>query len=485
MITHCAKLSIICKGLTAVAVAYGLGLAPAMVGTAAADSDVPQFNVDASWPKPLPNNWLVGQVGGVAVDRNDNIWIIQRPRTLTNDEAGATDAIALICASGDTEPDPGTGLCSDGNPPTVPVDTYGHPRPAGPIAECCIPAPSVMQFDRDGNLLRAWGGPEGADPRWGWPAANCVVADGCEWPAGEHGIYVDHNDYVYIAGNGNGNGSRAGGFNDRGIDGMVLKFSMDGTFLMQIGKAGSPAADSNDTNGGVNGTPQLWRPADMEVDPETNELYIADGYGNHRVVVVDAETGLYHRHWGAYGQNPVNDAAADAVGPYSDDRDAGITPANFRNPVHCVRIANDDKVYVCDRVNDRMQIFDKTVVGAPCDNPGQAVGVCGFLGEKTIRAATLSNGSVWDLDTSPDRRQSCLYNADGTSQHIDILRRASLEMLSSFGVNGRSAGQFHWVHNLAVDSKGNMYTAEVDTGKRAQKFKQVGRENCGVGRQDR
>jgi hypothetical protein len=437
----------------------------------------PRFRVVPGWPKPLPNNWLMGQVAGIAVDRHDNIWIVQRPRSLTSDEAGATDAVALGCAEGNPDPDPATGLCEDGNPPTMPVDTYGNERPAGPISGCCIPAPSVLQFDPRGNLLRAWGGPPGSDPRWGWPAPNCLVA-GCEWPANEHGIYVDHNDFVYLAAQGNGTGTRAGGFNNRGWDGHVLKFAMDGTFLLQIGKAGSTAPDSNDADGGMNGTPQLFRPADMEVDPETNELYIADGYGNHRVIVVDAATGLYKRHWGAYGQNPVDDAAADAVGPYSDDRDANIVPLNFRNPVHCARITRDGLVYVCDRPNDRMQVFDKYAVGLPCDNSGQEEGKCGFLREKFIRAETLGPGSVWDLDTSSDWRQSCLYNVDGSNQHIDTLRRASLEILATFGTHGRNAGQFHWVHNLAVDSRGNIYTAEVDTGKRAQKFRRLGRKGC-------
>ena len=462
----------------ALALALGSGASPSFAG------DAPKFKVVPDWPKPMPNNWQIGQVAGIAVDQDDNIWLVHRPRSMTSDEAGATDAVALACAVGDPDPDPATGLCDDGNPPTLPVDTYGHPRPAGPISDCCIPAPSVLQFDRKGNLLQAWGGPPGADPRWDWPAPNCLVADGCEWPANEHGIYVDHNNYVYLAGNGFGDGSRAGGFNNRGWDGHVLKFAADGTFLLEIGAAGNTAPSSNDTDSGMNGTPQLWRPADMEVDPETNELYIADGYGNHRVVVVDAATGLYRGHWGAYGQNPVDDAAADAVGPYSDDRDNGVIPQYFRNPVHCVRIAKDGLVYVCDRPNDRMQVFDKTVVGLPCNNSGQEEGKCGFLREKAIRADTLGPGSVWDLDTSSDKEQSCLHNADGSNQVIDSLHRPSLEIAATFGRNGRLAGEFHWVHNLAVDSKGNMYTAEVDTGKRAQKFKRKGRKGCKVPKDD-
>jgi DNA-binding beta-propeller fold protein YncE len=251
---------------------------------------------------------------------------------------------------------------------------------------------------------------------------------------------------------------------------MVLKFAADGSFMYQIGDpdpAGAP--DSNDTDGASNGTPQLFRPADMEVDPETNDLYIADGYGNHRVVVVNADTGMYERHWGAYGQNPVDDSGAnnDPIG----------TDPNFKNPVHCVRIVGD-LVYVCDRVNNRIQVFDKNEVGDPCSNPNQAVGECGFLGEVFVAEDTLGNGSTWDVDTSSDNDESCLFNPDGTNQKVWILEREALEILDSFGRGGRSAGQFHWVHNLAVDSKGNLYTAEVDTGKRAQKFISRGPRDC-------
>jgi hypothetical protein len=448
---------------TAIALALTLGFVP----SESFAGEAPKFKVVPDWPKPLPNNWLIGQVGGIAVDRHDNIWILQRQRTLTSDEAGALDEF---------DDDGNPILDPDGNP----VNELGQARPAGAISECCFPAPAVMQFDPEGNLLQAWGGP--ADPGFLGAGGRCDPASGCQWPAGEHGIYVDHNDNVYIGGNGTGNGNVGGNpalwAGTHGADSMVIKFSKDGTFLLQIGDPGQSSPVSNDEDGASNGTPQVYRPADMEVDPETNELYIADGYGNHRVLVVDAATGLYRRHWGAYGQNPVDDAAADAVGPYSEDRDAGVIPLHFRNPVHCARITKDGLVYVCDRPNDRMQVFDKKVVGLPCNNPNQAVGVCGFLGEKFIRAETLGPGSVWDLDTSADSKQSCLHNADGSNQQVDTLHRLSLEMLAAFGRGGRSAGQFHWVHNLAVDSRGNIYTAEVDTGKRAQKFKRTGSIGC-------
>lgn len=353
------------------------------------------FVVDADWPKRLPNNWIVGQVAGIAVDRHDHIWIIQRPRSLTEDERG-----------------------SDPVPP--------NPR----RSDCCDAAPSVLVFDRAGHLLRSWGGPE--DP--GFLTARCTPALGCEWPNNEHGIYVDHNDFVYIAGNGQN-------------DHQVLKFAMDGTFILQIGKAGLTAG-SNDTNSAPGGRPALGNPADMEVDPETNELYIADGYGNKRVLVVDAATGLYKRHWGAYGVTPVSDADPGDYVP-------GAPPSRqFRNPVHCVRIAEDGLVYVCDRPNNRYQVFRKS---------GE------FVKEAFLEPDTLGNGSMWDIDLSPDQKE--LYDADGENQRVWIFDRDKDSVVSWFGQGGRNAGYFHWVHNLAVDSRGNIYTAEVDTGKRAQKFK--------------
>lgn len=393
-------------GAAALATVLAGALGPADTVRADDRGQAPSFRVDPTWPKELPNNWLVGQVAGIAVDRHDNIWIVQRPNSLTSDEAGA-DAMP-------------------------------------PISDCCHRSPSVMVFDRNGDLLKAWGGPY--DPGFLGAGGKCDPAAGCEWPQNEHGIYVDHNDYVYIGGNG-------------GPDHQVLKFTMDGTFVLQIGKAGVTAG-SNDTGGAPNGTPLLGRPADTEVDPMTNELYIADGYLNHRVLVVDAETGMYKRHWGGYGQRPVDDAGSNALPPYAPNQ---APDPHFRNPVHAVRITNDGYVYVADRANDRIQVFNKAGM---------------FQTEFFVERDTLGPGSTWDLDVSIDRAQSCIFNADGSNNYVWTLSRASGDILATFGHNGRSAGQFHWVHNLAVDSRGNIYTAEVDTGKRAQKFELRGRRDC-------
>jgi len=454
-----------------IALGAGLGLAlppPAMA------QEAPSHELDVDWPKPLPNNWIMGQIAGIAVDGDDNVWVLQRPRSLSDFESGAMDAV-------DDDGNPITD--AEGNP----VNELGYPRPSGANAGCCVAAPAVMQFDSDGNLLQAWGGQ--ADPGFVGPhdagEPGCDPAQGCDWPGEEHGIYIDHDGFVYIGGNG---AAGDGTLGDRpalwaathGPDAHVLKFAQDGTFLLQIGEPGVTSPVSNNQDGADNGTPLLYRPAEMEVDPATNELYIADGYGNHRIVVVDAETGMYKRHWGAYGQNPVDDKAADAAGDYHQDRDAGNKPVNFRNPVHCVRIADDGLVYVCDRPNDRVQVFDKAEVGAPCDNPDLEEGKCGFVTEAFIRPQTLSVGTVFDADFSIDDAQSCLFNADGANGHVDTLRRDGLELIKSFGSFGRGPGQFNLLHNLVVDSQGNIYTAQVIEGKRVQKFAIAdGPNSCG------
>src|SRR5258706_112883 len=244
---------------------------------------VPQFSVDAGWPKTLPNRWILGQVSGIATDRQDRIWVVHRPGSLTPRERAA--------------------------------------ERTPPEAKCCVAAPPVLVFDASGNLLFSWGGP----------------GTGYQWPESEHGIYVDANDFVWLAGNGK-------------TDGQLLKFTMDGKFVLQIGKQGS----GNDSNSSV----RLGSPADVAVDVAAKEVYAADGYANRRVIVFDSESGAYKRHWGAYGKAPIVD-------------------------------------------------------------------------------------------------------------------RASKEVLSRFGRVGRQAGEFTALHNIAVDRQGNLYTSEVNTGQRIQKFRRL------------
>ena len=354
--------------LAAVVAAFAAGSAGA--------GEVPQFQVDPFWPKPLPNNWLIGQVGGIAVDPQDHVWIIHRPRSLTEDERGATL-----------------------NPPRN---------------KCCVPAPSVIEFDRDGNVVRAWGGPG--------------TASGYDWVGREHGIFVDHKGFVWLGGNLDN-------------DGEVLKFTRDGKFVMAIGHIG-PAKGSGDPT-------QLGKPADIQVDPASNEVYIADGYGNHRVIVYDADTGAYKRHWGAYGRPPTD----EKTGRYDP---AAPVAQQFGNPVHCAKVSKDGFVYVCDRINNRVQVFRKD--GS-------------YVTEWFYEKKTLGNGAVWDLNFWPDRQQTYLISVDGENNEMRILRRSDGAVVGTVGRSGRWAGQFHWVHNIAVDSDGNVFTTEVDNANRVQKFK--------------
>ena len=423
----------------------------------------PSFVVDPAWPKPLPHNWIIGDIGGLFVDHHDHIWVYHRPRALVSSDAGALDAAAKD---------------AKGNP----ISALGHPRPYGRLSACCVPAPSVLEFDKAGNLLQAWGGP--ADS--GFLEKNCREQDGCYWPSREHGIYVDQNDFIYVGGNG-----QAQNFHGQypwapnfGNDSQILKFKMDGTFVYQIGKAGAKGPNSNDTNGGINGTPQPFLPADMTVDSKTNLLYIADGYGNRRVLIVDAATGKYAGHFGAYGQNPVKgDVVAGAdIGETAGDwqadyRRGEMKPNFFRSPVHCVKLSNDGYLYVCDRGNNRIQVFKAAEVGKPCQNPNGEVGKCGFVGEIHVAPQTAYHTSG-TVNFSTDPKQSCLYVADLANDTIYEINRLNFHEMDRFGTGGRQIGQFHWPHVVSVDSKGNVYTGEVDGAGRVQKFIRYGPTGC-------
>jgi DNA-binding beta-propeller fold protein YncE len=432
------------------------------VYNASSTGKTPGFVVDPSWPQPLPNNWLLGQIGGLYVDRHDHVWVYNRPRTLTTDEAGLEGPVP-----GATDE---KGQAIDG---------IGHVRAYGAVSDCCKAAPSVLEFDSDGKLLRAWGGP--SDP--GFIGGKCRKEAGCIWPDSEHGIYVDQNDNVWLSGNSaavSGRGAPPWTTNKEGGDGFVLKFDSNGNFKMRIG--GTPKGPvSNDTHGGINDTPLLYLAADMVVDPATNRLYVADGYGNRRILIVDANTGKYIGHFGAYGNSPVDDAGAAAAGQWIEGYSRGNKkPAFFRNPVHCVKIANDGKIYVCDRGNDRIQVFDKNdpMLGRPCSNPTGEPGKCGFVAEQFISEHTNIIGTAVSVNFSTDKAQSCLYVGDNANMTIYILNRSNLQELGRLGRSGRMPGEFHYLHQVSVDSKGNIYTGEVDTAKRIQKFLRYGANGC-------
>jgi len=352
----------------------------------------PTFEVDPFWPKPLPNHWIMGATIGTDVDSRDHVWLVHRN---TPDQFAARTEL---------------GLAQD------PV-----------LGECCAPAPPVLEFDPDGNLVGSWGGPTDTG-EWEWPISN-------------HGVTVDHNDNVWIGGNG-------------GADSHILKFTRDGQFLAQYGRSG---ARTGDGGGGFvadsNDPTSFGRVAKIFVDAVDNEAYISDGYLNRRVAVLDASTGALKRYWGAYGDPPD---ASENPGPY----ERGETPPQeFRTPVHCAELSNDRLLYVCDRPSNRISVF-------------QTDGT--FVKEVIIAPATLSQGSTWDIDFSHDEEQRFLYLADGQNMKVYVIERESLQILYSFGDGGRQPGLFFAVHSLTVDSQGNIYTTETYEGKRIQKFKYMG-----------
>ena len=341
-----------------------VALCSLMVGCAT-QHGVPKFEPDPSWPKPLPNNWMLGQVSGIFVDAHDHIWVTSRPRTL------------------DTN------------------DLYAAQNP--PQADCCIPAPPILEFDQEGNVVQGWGGP----------------GPGYEWPDNEHGMFVDYKENVWVGGNAVGK------------DTNILKFTKTGKFLLQIGHHGK--------SGGSDDTENLNRPAGIVVYPKTNEVFVADGYANRRVIVFDADTGAYKRHWGAYGNKPDDSAPRTRVydGPGSPQF----------NTVHGIRISNDDLVYVGDRVNNRIQVFkpDGTFVKE------------GYIERKT----SSPEGTAFDIAFSPDQRQQFLYVPDGSNKKVQILNRDTLEVLGFFGGHGgHGTGDFFHIHSIATDSKGNIYLGE-------------------------
>jgi|TARA_B110000879_G_scaffold99468_1_gene135106 DNA-binding beta-propeller fold protein YncE len=336
----------------------------------------PHFLVDPLWPKPMGNQWILGNTIGVDVDDRDHIFIVHRTE----------DSIFR----GNTE----IGL-------------------KGGVSECCTPAPPIIEFDLDGNIVNAWGG--------------AVEGAPYIWPASNHGIEVAPNGDVWIGGNGGG-------------DSHILVFSRDGDYIRTIGMPGEPVDSNSETHFG--------RVAEIAIDAEANEAYIADGYTHKRVAVVDVATGAFKRYWGAYGNTP--DDEADVT--YTPGQPG---PQQFRGPVHCAEPSNDGLVYVCDRGADRIQVFRKDGT---------------YVREVVISPATLNQGSTWDIAFSPDDEQEFIYLADGQNFKIYVIDRESMDVLYTFGDGGRQPGLFYAPHSIASDSLGNVYTTETYDGKRVQKF---------------
>lgn len=336
-----------------------------------------QYRVDPDWPKlPLPNKWLLGDVAGVNIDRHGKIWIVHRPSGLRPVDVQA-----------------------GGNPPT---------------AKCCVAAPSVIELDKDGNVLRSWGGSDHVE----------------NWFNSEHAIYPDDEDNIWIVGAGAG-------------DGQLMKFSMDGELLLRVGRKGPPAKGDDPT--------MLGLPTDIHVDTKRQEVYVSDGYGNHRVIVFDSNTGAFKRQWTAFGNavDPDYVSGPEQIGSrgLEDEHEIFTT-------VHCVTMI-EDEVHVCDRTNKRIQVFQPD---------GK------FLREIWFnRDMAGGTGSTWDAAPVPGHPDRIMV-IDGVNSEFAVLNRFTGEVLASYLSKGRYDGQMNWPHQVAVDGEGRVYVAEVGGSGRFQRF---------------
>jgi len=354
----------------------GIAIAAAVVsgfiaGAAAQSApDVPQFQYDASWPKPLPEGWVLGAVGSVCVDARDHVFVVTR----------------------------------------------GEPAPKE--RNLATPAPAIMEFDTEGNLVNSWGN-------------RSVMA---KTP---HGCFIDKDGNLWTAGNN---------------DGIVQKYTHDGSkMLLQIGTKGvMDSADGTTTGAGLNASrTALFKPTQVAIDPVNADIYVSDGYGNKRVVVFDRE-GHYLRQWGRQATQEETDAGTGGV---------------FLSPVHCVTIGNDGLVYVCDRLGDRIEVFDKQ------GNFKRNIRV----ESKTAHRANSENtvGTAGAIAFSPDPAQKFLYVANGSDNVIHILDRASGKVLGKFGRPGNQPGDLTDPHSIAVNSKGDMIVGEVPYGGKLQMWRAV------------
>jgi DNA-binding beta-propeller fold protein YncE len=393
----------------------------------AAADDVPVYEWDPYWPKrPLPNHWVLGNVAGIDVDKQDHVWVLNRPRSVLRGHE----------------------------------DDASYPIPE---SECCVPPPAIVEFDAQGNVVQGFGGP---GPEFDWPGGGTGEQSDAtnqgspqktprgydptynaksprpprinleprpyHWVTSEHSLTIDHKGNVWFGGS------------------HLMKFTRDGKFLLEVGRnptGGRGKPDSNNTQilGGGGSI------AGVAVDASTNEVFVADGYSNRRVIVFDAETGAYKRHWGAYGKRP-DDSVPPRRLPF-EWKPTDPPPTQFA-VAHSVRIDKDGLVYVGDRNNSRIQVFRKDGT---------------FVKEAFIKPSTM-RGTVLDLNFSKDAGQRWLFVADGRNDKVWILRRTDLQVIGEFGNGGQMGGEFTIAHAIAADSKNNVYVGESLTGNRVQRF---------------
>ena len=360
----------------------------------------PAYRVDPFWPKTLPNTWSMQQIVDMYIDRDDHVWVINRPDDARPDELTASTA--------------------------------------PPRGECCVVGPVIIEFDPDGNVVRSWGS---ATHHPGFPQRLQTIA-------------VDREKNVWLSGTRPGDG--------------IIKFSKDGKFLWDFGHRGSrvPADQVKEDNQQTDTFPPGI--GSFDLDEDAREIFIADGFLNKRILVYDMDTGAFKRGWGGKGI-PLKEIVNGPTPPYDV---SGPPPdqTQFAPAIHCVHFSRDGLVYTCERGSDRIQVFKKQgkFVKQFWVHPStQSRGAkCGGIWSTTDPPC----GTVYHLALSTDREQRYIFVADGTNNMVWILNRQTGALDGSFGGNGRYAGQLHWIDTVAVDSKGNVYTGEVEDGKRIQKF---------------
>src|SRR5216117_2675671 len=412
-----------------VAIGVGLVSVQPVAGPSKAEKRLvaPTFQVDPFWPKPLPDNWVTGEIGGTCIDSQDHVFIVTR-----GFQTG--------------------GLVS-------PENVGGADTRTGTLGGAfkSKASPPVIEFDQDGNVVNSWGDPTLEPAGALGPSGQSIAGQNAVLPNGIHGCFVDYLDNVWIGGNG---------------DGVVQKYSHDGRLLMQIGvkfecddglgtvgtpgnfiSCTLPSGGGNVMRTGASST-YLSLPADIAVDPANGEVYIADGYGNHRVVVFDAK-GNYLRQMGSVGSGAGQFTAGDGGHP------------------HCVVLGKNGLVYACDRGQDRINVYTK----GSGTTPGTLVKTISVIpGTAALGVA----GSAWDVDFSPDASQTFAYISDGGNEVMWIFNHAAAlaglpnAILDGFGRPGHAAGEFTFLHMMAIDSKGNLYAGETIGGRRVQKFVRVG-----------
>jgi len=398
-----------------------IAFTPTALSQSPGGARAPRYQVQALWPRPFADqSWVLGSITGVTVDAQNHVWVVHRGAdSLENNEKGM-----ML------------------NPPSSSI--------------CCKAAPFVLELDQAGTVLTSWGGP----------------GQGYQWPQSPGSLAVDPKGNVWITAAGlEPAPARGRGPNDptaaeqpaaagrRGggtpappapADAHLIKFARDGKFLRQIGTPGKMDGPDSRTT--------LNRPSAVAFDAAANEVFVADT-GNRRIVVFDADSGEYRRHWFAYGEK----TGGAAPPPYAP----GDPPAKSFRDVTCIEIARDGTVYVCDRSSNRIQVFQKNgtfVREAIISKNTLGATVSGQFG------VVSSYGSAWDLAFSSDAQQRYVFVANGHDKKVHILQRDTLTEVGSFGSGGRYPGQFLAVGSIAIDAQGNVYTGEQHHGKRVQKF---------------